>query len=112
MFEKVIPVYLSIRKYPEACWHIIWAIAQGHPIVLHYCPDKRQNRSRRKSSLKKIPRKVGYDRDEYPPSCSFEGGKADVKYLHPSDNRGSGSIIGSQLRGLPDGTAFKIIIVL
>ena len=110
--QSIHPIYLSIRQYPETCWHIIWAITQGQPEVLHVCTDKASNRRRRKASLKNVCCKSGYDRDEYPMACCYEGGNADVKYICPHDNRGSGASIGAQLRGFPDGTPFKIIIIL
>jgi len=41
-----------------------------------------------------------------------EGGKdADIRPISPSDNRGSGSSIGHQLRQYPNGTKIKIVII-
>ena len=47
------------------------------------------------------------DLDEYPPAMSKEGGfGADIRGINRSDNRGSGSSAGHQLRNYPDGTKF------
>ncbi|MBQ3650035.1 MAG: hypothetical protein II957_07520, partial [Treponema sp.] len=44
---------------------------------------------------------------EYPPAMSKEGGiGADIRGINRSDNRGSGSSAGHQLRNYPDGTKF------
>ena len=67
--------------------------------------------ARRKASLKDVDTVPGFDRDEYPPAMSKEGGKgASVKLIKPSDNRGSGASISSQLRKYPNGTKYRIII--
>lgn len=59
---------------------------------------------RRRESLKNIPPVKGADRDEYPPAMFEEGGSgASVRTITPSDNRGAGSCIGQQCRGLPNG---------
>ena len=66
---------------------------------------------RRKDSLKDVPSKSGYDRDEWPMAMCEEGGTgASVEYISPSDNRGAGSWVGNQVSDYPDGTKvlFKI----
>ncbi|WP_438712366.1 RHS repeat-associated core domain-containing protein [Aquimarina muelleri] len=69
-------------------------------------------KSNRKASLKGIPTKKGFDRDEVPMAMFKEGGAgASVRYINPSDNRGAGSAIGAALKDYPDGTKvlFKIV---
>jgi hypothetical protein len=45
-----------------------------------------------------IPTKRGYDRDEYSPAMSDEGGKgADVRYVLSAENRSAGSVMRFQL---------------
>jgi hypothetical protein len=40
-----------------------------------------------------------------------EGGAgASVKYIDRSDNRGAGSVMGSDLDGLPEGARIKIVV--
>jgi len=51
-------------------------------------------------------------RDEYPAAVFLEGSRsARVRLISPGDNRGSGSIIGHQLRGVPDGTVVRLEVV-
>lgn len=66
---------------------------------------------RRQESLKGIPTKPGYDRDEWPMAVCEEGGAgADVRYVTPSDNRGAGSWVVNQMSGYPDGTRVLFIV--
>ncbi len=60
-------------------------------------------------SLRGIPTRPGYDRDEYPPAVSSEGEYgADVRYVPSSDNRGAGASMGDQLEGWCEDQAFRI----
>lgn len=55
---------------------------------------------------------AGKDRDEYPPAMFQEGGSgASVRHISPGDNRGAGSSIGAQCRGLACGTQVTIDVV-
>lgn len=82
------------------------AIANGHPDILTI--DRGGAKNNRKASLKGIDKVPGKDLDEYPPAMFKEGGSgASVKDIHRSDNRGSGSSAGHQLRPYPDGTRVK-----
>jgi hypothetical protein len=57
----------------------------------------RGNRERR-ASPEGIPTKPRYDRDEYPPAMSDEGGNgADVRYVRSAENRSAGSVMRFQL---------------
>lgn len=61
--------------------------------------------------LKNIATEKDKDRDEYPPAMFKEGGNgASVKKIDSSDNRGAGSSIGQQYRGLACGTQVKIVV--
>ena len=107
--NKTVDVKLSKKKYPESAQHIEEAIKEGQPYILTL--DRGDAPTRRKASLKGIDIVPGLDRDEYSPAMSKEGGaEASVKLINSSDNRGSGSIISSQLRKYPDGTKYQIII--
>jgi hypothetical protein len=67
--------------------------------------------ARRAESMRGNPRQPGLDRDEYPPAMFEEGGTgSSVRGIDPSDNRGSGSSMGHQCRGLPDGSIIRIVI--
>lgn len=74
--------------------------------LMHWDPaDAKKHRAQ---SLKGIPTKPGYDRDEYPPAASREGGKgADVRYVGSAENRSAGSVMGAQLRPYCEGQPFR-----
>ena len=100
-------VTLSSSKYPETTDHISDAVADGEPSLLHI--DRADEDAHRDASLADYPPRSGYDRDEYPPAMSEEGGTgADVRYIDPSDNRGSGSSMGSQLADWCETQPFRI----
>src|SRR6185503_13201904 len=78
--------------------HISDAIAAGEPSLLHI--DRADEDAHRAASLADYPPRTGYDRDEYAPAMSREGGAgADVRYIDPSDNRGAGATMGNALEG-------------
>ncbi|MFP3876041.1 NucA/NucB deoxyribonuclease domain-containing protein [Bacillus paralicheniformis] len=96
-------------RYPETGAHIRKAIKKGHSKICTI--DRDGADERRKESLKDVPSKSGYDRDEWPMAMCEEGGTgASVEYISPSDNRGAGSWVGNQVSDYPDGTKilFKI----
>ncbi|MEC1345784.1 NucA/NucB deoxyribonuclease domain-containing protein [Bacillus haynesii] len=97
------------ERYPETGAHIRKAIKKGHSEICTI--DRDGADERRKDSLKDVPSKSGYDRDEWPMAMCEEGGTgASVDYISPSDNRGAGSWVGNQVSDYPDGTKvlFKI----
>jgi hypothetical protein len=101
-------IYIDKKKYPESAKHIEEAAKKGKPTTLTI--DRAGAKQNRKDSLRGFPTKKGKDRDEWPPAMSKEGGSgASVKYINPSDNRGSGSVMGNEIKGLPDGAIVKIV---
>jgi hypothetical protein len=97
------------HRYPESARHIEDAQSAGHPSVLTI--DRAGAASNRRESLRGVEPQPGLDRDEYPPAMFEEGGAgASVRPINPSDNRGAGSCIGHQCRGLPDGSTVEIIV--
>ncbi|MGK5510644.1 NucA/NucB deoxyribonuclease domain-containing protein [Brevibacillus formosus] len=95
-------------RYPETAKHIKEAIASGESAVCTI--DRDGANENRTESLKGIPTKKGYDRDEWPMAMCAEGGAgAHIKYITPSDNRGAGSWISNQLEDFPDGTKVEIV---
>ncbi|NIK72317.1 NucA/NucB deoxyribonuclease domain-containing protein [Paenibacillus sp. BK720] len=96
-------------RYPETAEHIREAMASGESKV---CTIDRENaEENRKESLKDIPAKKGYDRDEWPMAMCKEGGEgADIAYIAPSDNRGAGAWVSNQLDTFPDGTRVEFIV--
>jgi hypothetical protein len=102
-------VALSASKYPETTDHISDAVAAGEPSLLHI--DRADEDAHRDASLADYPPRTGYDRDEYPPALSREGGAgADVRYIDPSDNRGAGATMGNALEGWCEDQPFRIDI--
>lgn len=112
---KSAPVSLEVTlnfptdKYPETSAHIKAAIAKGESGICTI--DRAGADENRGESLKGIPTKEGYDRDEWPMAMCAEGGAgADVEYVESSDNRGSGSWVGNQLEAYTDGTRVLFVI--
>ncbi|MYW69536.1 hypothetical protein GTY65_36540 [Streptomyces sp. SID8379] len=112
---------LDRNKYPESAQHIedaqsgtIWRgddsrTGPAKPDVLTI--DRNGADDNRADSLRGIPTDSPRDRDEYPPAMYKEGGTgASVQYIAAKDNQGSGSAMGSAVRGLPDGTRVKISV--
>ena len=79
----------------------------GQPVILHI--DRKHADEHRAESTDDLPTKRGYDRDEYPPAMSREGGEsADVRHVKSSENRAAGASMGGQLRGYCNGQAFRL----
>lgn len=101
-------VVIDRRAYPFTAAHIRVAIQNGKETILHI--DRAGATENRKQSLRGIPTKHGFDRDEYPPAMSREGGTdAHVRYVPSADNRGAGRIMGSQLRPYCNGQSFRLL---
>ncbi|WP_269146033.1 MULTISPECIES: NucA/NucB deoxyribonuclease domain-containing protein [Bacillus] len=102
-------LYFPASRYPETDAHISDAIKAGHSDV---CTIERSGADkRRQESLKGIPTKPGFDRDEWPMAMCEEGGKgASVRYVSSSDNRGAGSWVGNRLSDYADGTRILFIV--
>ena len=100
-------VVVSLSKYPNIADHVRDAIAAGQPVILHI--DRKHADEHRAESTDDLPTKRGYDRDEYPPAMSREGGEsADVRHVKSSENRAAGASMGGQLRGYCNGQAFRL----
>lgn len=109
-FPDYYVVIVDSKKYPQTAEHIQWAIRKGLPEFVTL--GRKEAAQRRKASLKSIKVRTIYDRDEWPMACFKEGGNgADVFYLGKSDNRGAGSSIRHQMRGIPDGARIRIRIL-
>lgn len=106
--EKVVQILFPSDRYPATAKHIQEAIEKGEaPICTIDRGGAEENRS---LSLKGIPTKKGYDRDEWPMAMCREGGEgADIEYIKPSDNRGAGSWVGNQLENFADGTRVEFM---
>jgi RHS repeat-associated protein len=107
-------VTVSRSRHPESAQHIEDAQAAGKPTDLTI--DRGGAAARRAQSMQGNPPVAGKDRDEYPPAMFSQGGNgtpggSSVRPIDPSDNRGAGSSIGHQCRGLPDGTTVQVQVV-
>ena len=100
---------IPIDKYPESIGHIEEYLKGSEQ---DFTLDRTGASKRRRQSLKGIPTKSGYDRDEFPMAMFSEGGTgASVKYIDPSDNRGAGSMIGHSVSNEKDGEQIIASIV-
>lgn len=106
--SNVVQLEFPSDRYPETAKHIQEAIASGESSTCTINRDQaEENRSK---SLKGIPTKKGYDRDEWPMAMCEEGGVgADIEYITPSDNRGAGSWVGNQLEDYANGTRVEFM---
>ncbi len=115
-------IFISEDRYPESAEHAeeaqsgtTWRGSQsreGDPHPSEVTIDRDGAAERRRESTGVVPaqpRHQGIDRDEYPPAVFGEGGQgASVKYIDSSDNRGAGSSMRHQMRGLDNGTTVTI----
>ena len=105
---EVVQILFPADRYPKTAKHIQNAIKNGESPICTI--DREGAEENRNLSLKGIPTKKGYDRDEWPMAMCQEGGEgADIAYITPSDNRGAGSWVGNQLENLADGTRVEFM---
>ncbi|MNO62645.1 Sporulation-specific extracellular nuclease precursor [compost metagenome] len=106
--SEVVQLIFPSDRYPETAKHIQDAIAKGESATCTI--NREQAEENRKESLKGIPTKKGYDRDEWPMAMCDEGGEgADIEYITPKDNRGAGSWVGNQLEDYANGTRVEFM---
>jgi hypothetical protein len=106
--SDVVQLFFPSDRYPETAKHIQDAIAKGESATCTI--NREQAEENRKESLKGIPTKKGYDRDEWPMAMCNEGGAgADIEYITPKDNRGAGSWVGNQLEDYANGTRVEFM---
>jgi len=99
-------VDLDNGRHARILDHAHDAVGRGLPERLTI--DRRGASGNRGLSLRGVPTRAGFDRDEYPPAIADEGGKgASVRYVGSSENRSAGARIGNELRGLPEGACFR-----
>ena len=110
---KPTDVVIRRSEYPAAAAHIDHAQQHGQPTVLHV--DRTGADARRRASTGGVNRETrpgrGYDRDEYPPAFTREGGaNANVRFIPAGDNRGAGSSMRQQTRDVKDGEKIRVIV--
>ena len=102
-------VVVDARRHPASAQHITAAVTMGAPETVTL--DRSTVRSNRTGNLRHKPPRREYDRDEYPCAVFREGAGADVAYIPRGDNRGSGSSIRHQLRGVPNGARVRVRVI-
>ncbi len=102
-------VVVDARRHPASAQHITAAVNMGAPETVTL--DRSTVRSNRTGNLRHKPPRRKYDRDEYPCAVFREGAGADVAYIPRGDNRGSGSSIRHQLRGVPNGARVRVRVI-
>jgi YD repeat-containing protein len=99
-------VCIPRSRFGELADHYSDAIAAGQPRLL--TTGYSGAALRRQDSLRGIPTKFGFDRDEYPFAMTRQGGSgASVRYLDPSLNRAVGSYVRNQL---PDRDGYRFMV--
>jgi hypothetical protein len=89
-FNSDITIVFPSDRYPTVADHIKGSIAKGESDTCTI--DRTGADENREDSLRGIPTRKGYDRDEFPMAMCEEGGSgADIRYIIPKENRGAGS---------------------
>ncbi len=108
--EAPTEIYIDASRHPEAAAHAEETMQNG--VSGEGIIDRAGSAARRKAKLQGIETVPGQDRDEFPPAVIDNGGNGySVKHIDRSDNRGAGSVIGGQIRDLPDNTRVRIVIL-
>lgn len=104
--DALVVVDLKNRKHRHILDHVWDSWRKGHPRRLHIARNEADDN--RDASLEGIPTKPGFDRDEYPPAMSDEGGEgASVRYVRSAENRSAGAVMGNQLSGFCNGQRWR-----
>jgi hypothetical protein len=97
---------ISRARFGELADHYSDAIAAGAPRFL--TTGYAGAAGRRLDSLRGVPTRAGFDRDEYPFAMTRQGGAgASVRYLDPSLNRAVGSYVRHQL---PERESYRFMV--
>jgi hypothetical protein len=100
-------VDLNDNRHSSVIDHAFDARRAGHPRVLHILRQERW--ANHSAALSGIPKRRGYDRDQYPPAIADEGGKgASVRYVARRVNRSAERLMGNQLEPYCNGQSFVV----
>ncbi len=106
--KRSVRVRFSRSRWPNIADHIA-DVRSDYPSVLHI--DRPGAAANRRAATRGIPTRKGYDRDEYPPAVSREGGEgADVRYVRSAENRSAGAYLGSRLRPYCNRQPFRMTV--
>lgn len=112
-YGKPRDVVIQRSKHPQAAAHIEHAQKNGQPSILHI--DRAGAAKRRPQAIGTVNRERkpvrGYQRDEYPPAFTKEGGaNSNVRWIRQRDNAGAGASMRWQTHDLPDGSKIRILV--
>jgi hypothetical protein len=90
-------VRLSRRRWPHIADHVA-DVDRRFPRVLHLDTGGTPTSTARRA-CGGVATKPGYDRDEYPPAASREGGRGAEcpRYVRGGENRSAGAFLGGRL---------------
>lgn len=106
-------VIIQRSRHPEAASNIENAQRNGQPTVLHIDrAGAAERRAAATGSVRLNPKPAPhYERDEYPPAFTREGGhNANVRFINPHDNRGAGGTMRAQTRDLADDSKIRVLV--
>jgi YD repeat-containing protein len=102
-------VCYSALRFPETA--AAYKANDGHRPGRLLTVDRGGAAARRRAALAGTPSKPGFDRDEYPPALTRQGGSgATTSYVSPSENRSAGAYLRDQLRDVEDGERFLFVV--
>lgn len=107
--DAVVLVHLDPARWPNIAVHVQQATDRdGRPRHLHI--DRPDADAHRAAALVGVPTRRGFDRDEYPPAMSAEGGAdSTVVYVSSSENRSQGAAMGAALSPFCEGQMFELV---
>ncbi len=101
-------INVNSADYPEMANHIRHGQESGSPFPRELTVDRAGAKLRRSQTMRGIPTVTGLDRDEYPGALFREGGSAsNILPSNRGENRGFGTYVKNQLRGVPDGATVE-----
>jgi hypothetical protein len=123
---RVVPIRVSVSKYPENWRHIVDARAGRNtgpdgvsvvndglkwPTVLRKNDVGEEARRRAGEKMSGLPSKPGKARDEYPPAEGRATDAADFRYVDRDTNSRQGASMGGQLRRYCKGQLYQLVAV-
>ena len=97
----------SANKFPQTAESYAVGGRRGRLLTV----DRAGTDARRREALSAAEPRIGFDRDEFPPAFTRQGGTgALITYVSPAENRAAGAFLGRSVRGLDDGQRFLFLV--